>query len=443
MLPHRSFCGALLLGSFLCLLQDSMAEVGKLVCFYEATSFVREGPAQLSLVELEPALSFCNFLVYGYAGIDAESHKIKSLDPELSYNRQHYRQITALRQKFPHVRFLLSVGGNRDLSAEGLVDNVKYLNVLEQPERRSSFRASVVAELSNYGFDGLDLSWQFPVNRPKLQQGVLKRAWSAVRGWFSVASVDSKAPEHREQFATLVRELRMDLQRSGKLLSLSMLPHVDAELFIDVPSVLEHVDFVNLGTYDFHTPERDPKVGDLPAPLYAMYDRDPTHSVQHQVQYWLNQTSGSNAAQLHISIASYGRSWNMTRNSGITGYPPIPAAGGAAPAGQQTGIPGLLSWPEICELLQQQPLDKEAAHLRKVGDPTKRFGIYAYRSADDNGQNGLWVGYEDPTTAAIKAGFSQAQGLGGVAFHDVSLDDFRGQCAGEKYPILRSIKYRL
>ncbi|XP_032598162.1 chitinase-like protein Idgf5 isoform X2 [Drosophila grimshawi] len=40
--------------------------------------------AQLSLSELEPALNFCNFLIYGYAGIDAESFKIKSLNPELS-----------------------------------------------------------------------------------------------------------------------------------------------------------------------------------------------------------------------------------------------------------------------------------------------------------------------------------------------------------------------
>lgn len=203
------------------------------------------------------------------------------------------------------------------------------------------------------------------------------------------------------------------------------------------------MDFVNLGTYDFQTPERDPKVADLPTPLYAMYDRDPSHNVQYQVQYWMNQTSEISVHKLHVGVTSYGRAWNMTRNSGITGYPPIPAANGAAPPGRQTVTPGLLSWPEICDLLQQQPQDRDVPHLRKVGDPTKRFGIYAYRAADDQGENGLWVGYEDPLTAAIKAGFVHAQGLGGVAFHDLSMDDFRGQCAGEKFPILRSIKFKL
>ncbi|KAH8321041.1 hypothetical protein KR067_013459, partial [Drosophila pandora] len=443
MSPLKNPLGAFLTLSFLALITKISAEVGKLVCFYDSKSFVREGPGQVSLAELEPALQFCNFLIYGYAGIDAESFKIKSLDPSVTYDRQHYRQITALRQKFPHVRFLLSVGGDRDLDAEGVADTVKYLSLLEQPDHRRNFKASVLDEVNKYGFDGIDLAWQFPKTRPKKQQGFLKRTWSSFRGLFGSKAIDEKAEEHKEQFATLVHEMAVDLVRGGKMISLTMLPHVPAEVFIKLPNVLADVDFVNLGTYDFHTPERDPKVGDLPAPLQAMYDREPSHNAEYQVEYWLNQTSRSYAQKLNIGVTSYGRAWTMSRNSGITGYPPIPETDGAAPAGRQTGIPGILSWPETCDLLQQQPQAKDIPRLRKVGDPTKRFGIYAYRAADDKGENGLWIGYEDPTTAAIKAGYVQSQGLGGVAFHDISMDDFRGQCAGEKYPILRSIKFRL
>jgi len=183
----------------------------------------------MSLAELEPALQFCNFLVYGYAGIDAETYKIKSLDPSLTHDHQHYRHITALRQKFPHVRFLLSVGGDRDLDSGGVADTGKHLRLLEQPEHRRSFQASVIAELKNNGFDGLDLAWQFPKNKPKVQQGVFKRVWGSFRGWFSSPSVDEKAQEHREQFATLLGELQSDLRRSGQLLTVTMLPHVSAE----------------------------------------------------------------------------------------------------------------------------------------------------------------------------------------------------------------------
>lgn len=85
----------------------------------------------------------------------------------------------------------------------------------------------------------------------------------------------------------------------------------------------------------------------------------------------------------------------------------------------------------------------DLAPLRRVGDPTKFFGTYAYRLPDADGYHGLWVGYEDPETASNKAGYVVSNSLGGVCIHDLSLDDFRGTCSGDKYPILRSAKYRV
>lgn len=78
-----------------------------------------------------------------------------------------------------------------------------------------------------------------------------------------------------------------------------------------------------------------------------------------------------------------------------------------------------------------------------LGDPTHRYGSYAYRLADENGEHGLWVGYEDPEASQNKAGYVMTKNLGGVAIHDLTNDDFRGSCTGEKFPILRAAKYRL
>lgn len=39
--------------------------------------------------------------------------------------------------------------------------------------------------------------------------------------------------------------------------------------------------------------------------------------------------------------------------------------------------------------------------------------------------------------------FFRAKGLGGIAIKDLSLDDFRGLCTGDKYPLLRAAKFRL
>lgn len=70
------------------------------------------------------------------------------------------------------------------------------------------------------------------------------------------------------------------------------------------------------------------------------------------------------------------------------------------------------------------------------------LGTYAFRLPQDD-KEGIWVSFEDPDTAGQKASYVKAKGLGGVAVVDVTLDDFRGLCTGDKYPLLRAAKFRL
>lgn len=105
-----------------------------------------------------------------------------------------------------------------------------------------------------------------------------------------------------------------------------------------------------------------------------------------------------------------------------------------------------MSYPEVCSKLPNPSnahLKDEHQPLRRVGDPTHRYGSYAYRLPDNNGNYGFWVGYEDPETAQSKASYVVNKNLGGVAIHDLTHDDFRGSCTGDRYPILRAAKHRL
>lgn len=58
-------------------------------------------------------------------------------------------------------------------------------------------------------------------------------------------------------------------------------------------------------------------------------------------------------------------------------------------------------------------------------------------------EEGYWLSYEEPETAAYKAAYAKGKLLGGVAIVDMSLDDARGACDGTKFPILRSAKMNL
>jgi chitinase len=206
---------------------------------------------------------------------------------------------------------------------------------------------------------------------------------------------------------------------------------------------MNNIDWLNIAAFDAQTPYRNEKEVDFPAPLYLPSDRNPELNVDYQVQDLLNR--GFPAGKIVVGIPTYGRTWVIEDGATATGVPPFEGKG-PAPEGIQTKKEGILAYAEICLKLtnpQNKDLKGEQGPLRKVGDPTKRYGTYAYRLPDSSGKFGMWVGYEDADTAGNKAAYVRAKSLGGVAIFDLTMDDFRGACSGDKFPILRAARYRL
>ncbi|XP_055640117.1 chitinase-like protein Idgf4 [Toxorhynchites rutilus septentrionalis] len=419
----------------------SQQSTTKVLCYYDGGNFLIEGLGKVSLNDIETALPFCTHLVYGYAAVDPESNKAISRNPNLDLDtgKGHYRQITQLKRKYPSLKVLLGIGGYRFSAA-----SPKYLELLESGASRITFINSVYALVKTYDFDGIDLAWQFPQNKPKKIRSTAGKLWSGFKKVFSGDSVlDEKADEHREEFTALLRELKNAFRSDGYQLGITVLPHVNATLFMDIPAIINYLDFVNIEAFDMQTSERNPKEADYAAPIYELNDRVAGNNVDGLVRVWLSNNAP--ASKLIVSIPTHGRGWKLTEDSGLTGVPPL-TADGASPAGMQLQQDGFYNWAETCAKLPNPSnthLKGAEAPLRKIGDPTKRFGSYAFRLADSNGEHGMWVSYEDPDTAGNKAAYVKAKGLGGIAINDLAYDDFRGSCAGEKFPILRAAKFRL
>nr|QFZ95571.1 imaginal disc growth factor [Plectrocnemia conspersa] len=412
----------------------------KVFCYYDSQSYIRETQAKMLPSDMEPALPFCTHLVYGYAGLDAMSNKMISLNENLDLAKGHenYRVVTRLKLKFPHLKVLLSVGGGADAELE---DSYKYNTLLETQESRAAFIDSVGVILKNYQFDGLDLAWQFPTNKPKKIRGKLGSFWHGFKKIFGSTPVDEHAEEHRSQFSIFVQEMKNVLRRDNMILTASVLPNVNSSIYFDTHALMNHVDYVILHGYDYMTPKRNPKEADYTSPLSELMKRNPESNINFLTNYWLQ--NGFPAHKLILAIPTFGRAWKLNSDSVISGVPPTPAEG-AAPEGPYTKHEGLLSYPEICTKLNN-PANHRGMHtyLRKVSDPSKRYGTYAFRVPDDNGADGMWVSYEDPDSAANKVEHIKGKKLAGIAIVDLSLDDFRGLCTGDKYPILISAKYRL
>lgn len=67
--------------------------------------------------DLDPALSFCTHLVYGYAGVQPDTYKMVPLNENLDVDSSHanYRTITNFKTKYPGLKTLVSVGGDADI----------------------------------------------------------------------------------------------------------------------------------------------------------------------------------------------------------------------------------------------------------------------------------------------------------------------------------------
>ncbi|CAH4038467.1 chitinase-like protein EN03 isoform X1 [Pieris brassicae] len=410
----------------------------KVVCYYDSKSYVRESQARMLPLDLDPALSFCTHLVYGYAGIQPDTYKMVPLNENLDVDRSHanYRAITNFRSKYPGLKVLLSVGGDADLEEEQ-----KYNLLLESPQARTAFVNSGMLLAEQHGFDGIDLAWQFARIKPKKVRSTWGSIWHGIKKTFGTTLVDDKEAEHREGYTALVREMKQAMSLKQMQLSISVLPNVNSSIYYDVPAIINLVDIVNLHAFDYYTAARNPKEADYSAPTYKPQNRNDLLNVDAAISYWL--TGGAPSSKIVVGIATYARTWKLDSDSEISGVPPL-HTDGPGEAGPYTKTEGLLSYPEVCaKLINPNHQKGMRPHLRKVTDPSKRFGTYAFRLPDDNGDPGLWVSYEDPDTAGQKASYVKSKNLGGVSIVDLSMDDFRGLCTGDKYPILRAAKYRL
>lgn len=394
------------------------------------------------MADIEQGVAQCNTLVYGYAVLDGSNNKIRAFSSALEADgpSSQYKLITNYKTKFPNLKVLLSLGGGYD----ELGSSEKYFKMIETTTSRLSFLNSVVTFLKNNNFDGLDLAFQFPKTKPKKKRSGIGSAWYSFKKTIGAAgkAVDPDSEAHKAQFTSLVEELKASFKSENLMLSVTVLPNVDSNLYLDIPEIKLKVDFITISPFDVITPERNPNEADFPAPLYELPERDPTLNVDHQVTDLMSRQLVPE--KIFVGIPTYGRTWKLEKDAAINGYPPL-EADGAYSAGNITQVEGLLSYAEICSKMPagvSKDAQGEDVPLTKTTDPTKRMGTYAFRKADDKGKYGIWVGYEEPDTAGYKAAYVKTKALGGVAIFDLTNDDVFGTC-GKRFPIVSQIKQKL
>ncbi|KAK9878477.1 hypothetical protein WA026_022119 [Henosepilachna vigintioctopunctata] len=304
----------------------------KVVCYYNSASHTRDGQGKYSLPDLEAAMPYCTHVMYGYAAIDEKFKKLIPLNENFDVTRQHYKQVVGLRErlnnKYTKPKFMLSVGGGADVSGEDDEKNIQYRDLLESSALRTTFINSAYEMVKKYGFEGIDLAWEFPETKAKKVRSKIGSFFHSLKTKVLGPSViDKKAEEHREQFIALVRELKRTFAMDNLLVSITVLPNVNSTVYYDPKLLAPHVDFVNLMAYDFYTPQRNPEEADYTSPIFELVDRRFDENVDFQVNYWLR--NGAPSHKIILGIPTFGRAWKMNEDSNKNGIPPLTVDGSA------------------------------------------------------------------------------------------------------------------
>ena len=193
----------------------------KVVCYYPNWPYYRQGDGKYTVEDIEPGL--CTHIMYSFVVLDPSTHVMKIHDKWLDVDLGNLRKFTDLKKDYPGVKFMLALGGWTDSREKGL-----YSTLLASPTKRSAFVTHAVSFLQQYGFDGLDLDYEYPVD---------------------VGNVQSDKPG----FTALVRELKAAFDPKGWELTAAVsagAKTVDAGY--EVAELSQLLDAIHLMTYDMH-----------------------------------------------------------------------------------------------------------------------------------------------------------------------------------------------
>ncbi len=291
--------------------------------------------------------------------------------------RGNFNQLNKLKEANPGLETLISVGG--------WTWSANFPAAAATPESRAAFATSCVKFMKDWGFDGIDIDWEYPVSGG-LQPGT---------------------PADKANYPLLLDALRTELDRQGQidggkdyLLTIAAPAGPETRANMAAAEIGAIVDWINIMAYDLHGPW-EPAAGHN-APLYSTQN-DPGPAglnVDAAVNGYLDAGVAGN--KLVVGVPFYGRSLtSVTANNNGLFQPHTGAAAG-------TWEPGFVDYSDIAD-------NYLPSYTRHWDDDAKVPYLY-------NAQTKTFVSYDDPESIGYKAEYIRDKGLAGGMFWELSSD---------------------
>ena len=271
------------------------------------------------------------------------------------------RDIARIKEINPKLKIVLSVGG---WAADG------FSQAAETQEGRAKFAESAARLTEEYGFDGIDIDWEYPCSD--------KAGIRAI-------------PGDKENFTLMLKALRgrLDAFTEYKILSIATGALGFYVEHTQMKEVADILDYVQLMTYDLYG-EWDSVTGHH-AGLYSGAGEGPSSDAAVR----LFVSAGVPYEKLVMGAAFYSREWKGVRNS---------KPGSPAEKGGQTH-----SYDTIVKYLETG----EKNYTKMWDDEAKAAYLY-------NGNQ--FVSYEDERALQYKAEYVKEKNMYGMMYWEYGLD---------------------
>ncbi|UOY92548.1 glycosyl hydrolase family 18 protein [Ectobacillus sp. JY-23] len=318
----------------------------------------------------------------------------------------NFGKLLDLKKKYPHLKTLISVGG--------WTWSNRFSDVAADPQTRQVFAKSAVEFIRTYGFDGVDLDWEYPV------EGGL--------------SGNSYRPADKQNYTLLLQDIRNELNKAGvedgKTYLLTIASGASAQYVknTELSQIAAIVDWINIMTYDFHGGWETQTNHN--APLYATVNdpqKDKGFTVDESVTRY--QQAGVPMSKLVLGMPFYGRGWKGVANGNNGEYQTATPGydGSIVPMGTwddwSSGASGVFDYGDLV-----------ANYVNKNGF-TRYWNDTAKVPFLYNPTTGVFISYDDIESFGHKTNYIKAKGMGGAMFWELSSDcrtSSKYTCTGAK-----------
>ncbi|PNP44197.1 hypothetical protein THARTR1_11088 [Trichoderma harzianum] len=291
-----------------------------------------------------------------------------------------YKAVTSARFGNPNTGFWLALGG-WTFNDNNTIFQPVFGQIASNGGFRRQFAENLVAFMSEYGFDGVDIDWEYPGAGDR---GGTKNDY--------------------DNFPLLLQAIRQAFNDHGHGrwgISITAPSSYWYLQWFNLGELVKHVNYINLMSYDLHGIwDQNNEIGK------QILAHTNLTEVDHALElFWRNNVDPK---MINLGVAFYGRSYKLADASCRL---PGCRFSGPGDKGECSNTEGYLSYREIMDKIKQAGDSAE-----ELWDEVAGVKMLVYDSNN-------WISYDDSTTFQQKVDFANQRGLAGLMIWAVDQDD--------------------